>query len=922
MAHLSLTADRNVTHYTYDGQNNLLTATDQAGTTSYTHDAMGNVLSLTDADANVAKWTYDGLGRVTTETYPFDPLNPSDHTTSYQYDLSGNLIEKTDRDGRVTEYTYDARNRLTEEQWYSAGSTLTDTLTYTYDDNDNLLTAADYDEVLDVYTSSYTYKYDPVGQASYIKADLANLDSVILHQTFDANGNVTDVTANIGGTLTESTPNGIPTWSISYDGTYDFQNHYDYDHLGQLTQITQQTTPVGDPNQVANKRVTLTYDDEGRIDEIKRYNNLDLYSPQLVVTGAYAYDHDGRLTGLDYTHGATRLAGYQWQYDDAGRITAVKSYGDATAASRTSDPATWATATYSYFGNTDQLGGTTYSVNWQNAPTTDSSFTYDPTGNRTEGDYDHGVANRLSTDGTYNYSYDDEGNRTSRTKISDGTVTEYAWDHRNRLTSVTSKNSQGTVLEKVTYKYDVYDRWIGEDIDSDGDSDIDHETRFVYDGDNIALQFDKDVSSPTTLGAGDVSHRYLWNPQAVDQLFADEQVTTPGAAGNVVWPLIDNAGTVRDLATYSSGTTTVENHRVYDAFGQLKSESGATECLFGYTGRPFDNATKLQNNGHRWYEFGTGRWLNEDPLGFGGGDVNLSRYCNNSPTNYVDPSGLSGYVWYGGGSDRGNAGGGAVGNETVYGGSGGSGGSYAVNIYGSFGGRAGSFGGPVEHTPLDDVMRPMNARPMTARDIQWNAPGEKMIGWDGTQFVWTLLPDGTYGWVQKGATFRTTRDGRWQIRNPDGSVINTGNMLDPRTEAAERWKEIQRNANGDSRMEQLATLERWIASARRSGKNELANELQAILDKERRKGVQVAPSSKQQRAFKVPKSKLSGKEGAKDVPSWAKGKRPYVDENGNQFAKRLLDEKYGPGKYNTGPGSEFNEIKKWGDRAFRCPDPE
>ena len=68
--------------------------------------------------------------------------------------------------------------------------------------------------------------------------------------------------------------------------------------------------------------------------------------------------------------------------------------------------------------------------------------------------------------------------------------------------------------------------------------------------------------------------------------------------------------------------------------------------------------------------------------------------------------------------------------------------------------------------------------------------------------------------------------------------------------------------------------------------------------------------------YKKPKTGLSGKEAAKDVPSWAKGKRPLTTENGRQFAERLLDEKYGKGSYPTGPGSEFNKIKKWGDRAF------
>ena len=45
-----------------------------------------------------------------------------------------------------------------------------------------------------------------------------------------------------------------------------------------------------------------------------------------------------------------------------------------------------------------------------------------------------------------------------------------------------------------------------------------------------------------------LSHRYLWQPDAVDQLMADEQVTNPSAAGNVVFPLTDQEGTIHDLA--------------------------------------------------------------------------------------------------------------------------------------------------------------------------------------------------------------------------------------------------------------------------------------------------------------------------------------------------------------------------------------
>ena len=40
------------------------------------------------------------------------------------------------------------------------------------------------------------------------------------------------------------------------------------------------------------------------------------------------------------------------------------------------------------------------------------------------------------------------------------------------------------------------------------------------------------------------------------------------------------------------------------------------------------------------YDPSIGRWTQEDPIGFAGGDVNLYRYVGNSPTNHTDPTGL------------------------------------------------------------------------------------------------------------------------------------------------------------------------------------------------------------------------------------------------------------------------------------------
>ena len=121
--------------------------------------------------------------------------------------------------------------------------------------------------------------------------------------------------------------------------------------------------------------------------------------------------------------------------------------------------------------------------------------------------------------------------------------------------------------------------------------------------------------------------------------------------GNVLWALTDNLGTVRDLAEYnpSTQTTSIVNHQVFSAFGQLESQTNlsnpqaaAVDCVFGFTGELFDTATGLQNNLNRWFDAATGTWLSQDPKGFAAGDANLQRYVGNGPTYQTDPMGLDG----------------------------------------------------------------------------------------------------------------------------------------------------------------------------------------------------------------------------------------------------------------------------------------
>ncbi|MDX1948695.1 MAG: RHS repeat-associated core domain-containing protein [Pirellulaceae bacterium] len=318
---------------------------------------------------------------------------------------------------------------------------------------------------------------------------------------------------------------------------------------------------------------------------------------------------------IDLSPPAFARAGYAYHYDAASRITAIDSFWDGLSE-------------YGY-DDTNQL------TDADHTGQTDEGYEYDANGNRINGANSPGEYNRLDTDGTYNYAYDAEGNRISRTRISDGYVTEYIWDHRNRLVEAIEEDDANNPLSTVTQSYDIYNQWVRRSVDADGPGGSDPvDTFFAYDNGQIVLQFDGDE-------AEDLSHRYLWGGN-IDHLLTDEAVTSLAAEGDILWPHGDHLNTIRDIATYNSGTNeiTIANHRDYASFGSLLSETNsAVDLIFGFTGRLFDESTELQNNLNRWYAAINGQWMSEDTIGFGGGDPNLARYASNVVTIARDPSG-------------------------------------------------------------------------------------------------------------------------------------------------------------------------------------------------------------------------------------------------------------------------------------------
>jgi RHS repeat-associated protein len=372
-----------------------------------------------------------------------------------------------------------------------------------------------------------------------------------------------------------------------------------------VTQITQSGNGVDD------KRVDFAYDPVGQFESITRYSDLAGTAP--VVTTNYAYDEHNRLERLSHSNGTGDMAFYDFAYDAANRITQITNVDGVTD--------------YTYNARNELTGADHSDIN-----NPDEVYDYDANGNRVEShlhgtSYDTGTNNQLTTDGVYTYTYDEEGNMTTQTEIATGNERIFVWDHLNRLIGVVDEDSADTVLQEVAYTYDVMNRRIAKSVDGST-------TRFVYDRDDVLLEFEGNIADP--------SMRYLHGPQ-VDQVLAQED-----GLGATQWLLGDHLGTIKDLVDDSGNLL---NHRTFDSYGNLVSETdGSFESRYSFTGREFDAETGLHYYRARYYDGELGRFVSQDPIGFIGGSTNLYRYVKNSPMDRTDPSGLRDTRWPGNGS--------------------------------------------------------------------------------------------------------------------------------------------------------------------------------------------------------------------------------------------------------------------------------
>jgi RHS repeat-associated protein len=98
------------------------------------------------------------------------------------------------------------------------------------------------------------------------------------------------------------------------------------------------------------------------------------------------------------------------------------------------------------------------------------------------------------------------------------------------------------------------------------------------------------------------------------------------------------------IAALTNSSATVVQSYAYDAFGNITSGTPTIAQSYTYRTMDYDPETGLYFYRARYYDSKAGRFLQRDPIGFAGQDINLFVYAGNNPVNRKDPNGLN---WHG-----------------------------------------------------------------------------------------------------------------------------------------------------------------------------------------------------------------------------------------------------------------------------------
>lgn len=579
----------------------------------------GNTVTVRDQANKQRRSTTDAQGRLTSVDEMYEHPSTSVYaTTSYSYDAMDNLTGVT-QGIQTRSFVYDSLKRLV-----SATNPESGTISYSYNDNNNLLEKTDPRLVPNGSTNiKTTLAYDAINRVTSrtYNDGTPSVNFYYDNQTLPAGAPNLDRGASVGKLLAVTYGGGnagsyfgfdaigrtIQSAQVTDGQTYEMS--YGYNLTGIMTR---QTYPSG-------RTVTSTYDAAGRLSSIGGYKSGEAYKQYLTQL---SYAPDGSPKSM-------RLGNGLWEHNSLNKRWQATEIGVGTSSTDSS------TLRLAYDYGTSNNNGNVRSqvITVPGLSPLTQSYTYDHLNRLTMAEENNGTSWRQS------FSYDQYGNRsfvagqTTSTLLGPNPTFNpsnnriaanqgYSYDAAGNLTA----DAQGH-----TYAYDAEGR------------------QASYDGGFYAYTYDGTGQRVKKVG-GAVTTIFVYN--ALGQMVAEYNNSNVPVSGGTTYITADNLGSPRLLTT---GQAAVKARHDYAPFGEeltplLGGRSSQLQYVVDglrqkFTGQERDSETDLDYFIARYYSSKQGRFTSADPLMDSATDTNPQTwnryaYVMNNPLNFTDPSGM------------------------------------------------------------------------------------------------------------------------------------------------------------------------------------------------------------------------------------------------------------------------------------------
>jgi RHS repeat-associated protein len=624
------------TQYSYDDRDRLISVKDPLGkVTRYEYDriashciASDKPSRIIDAEGHVTEFTYDPNMRLITSK------DPRGEITSYSYNLRGDLLSVTVPSGSETVFTYNGRGKVIEKRASSVdakNNLVVELTTYEYQGNSDLVSRERHGIEGSSSGVEIDYVWDSLGrmlskvQSSYgTKAT----DNKVYESASYSYAPIIDRDLVVGA------ENGVIRHSLAYELAPPYS----------LKSVDEAS--VDSRNLIADGHQELTYSDSGALASVKE-NGVTLYSATSDPAGRWTsvvssygsghtvnlgYDGFGRKSSVSHVDGPNEAVGFDaldrmtavhWTGKESQGMSEALVYSDAGKVN--SIQRELGTLNYSY-DLANELIKTAYSGNALPS-SINRSFQYDGNGNRVYDSRNGGavlIADQLLADQTAIYGSDDLGlgRRTSAKHGQTPETFEYRPDGLMTRYTKTEGYGPGLKTTEARYTFDAFGRRVAKSLVINGSS---FSQVFRYFGDSSEILLAK---------AGNGDEYLSMKDQGTGEPYAE--IGPTGAKSYVK----DHLGSVLNSKVAGGKMD-------YGSFGELLGAVPALSAttnpyMPSYAGYMYDAESGKYQTEYRHYDPVTGRFLQKDPIGFGGEDINLYRYVKNRPLDMSDPLGLDG----------------------------------------------------------------------------------------------------------------------------------------------------------------------------------------------------------------------------------------------------------------------------------------